>query len=137
GRVVPAYRAAAARGGAELSTSPFYHPILPLLCDSEIGGVSAPGLPLPQQRFRHPEDAREQLQRALDFHQHVFGTRARGVWPSEGSVSDEVIAIAHDLGVEWMATDEGVLGRSLGTAFVRDGEGRLSVQQAEQLYRCY
>ncbi len=61
GRVLPAHRAAAQQGRIELSTSPFYHPILPLVCDTNMGGVSTPGLPLPQNRFRHPEDAREQL----------------------------------------------------------------------------
>jgi len=83
------------------------------------------GCLLPQNRFRHPEDAREQLVRALDLHQEVFGVRPRGVWPSEGSVSEEALAIAHSLGVKWMATDEGVLGRSTGVFFQRDGNGRL------------
>ena len=34
--VIPAYREAAARSQIEISTSPFYHPILPLLCDTEV-----------------------------------------------------------------------------------------------------
>ena len=113
-RVLPAHATAAQQGRIELSTSPFYHPILPLLCDTNLGGVSTPGLPLPQNRFRHPEDAREQLLRGLDLHQKVFGIRPVGVWPSEGSVSEEVLTIAQNLGVKWMATDEGVLGRTLG-----------------------
>src|SRR5579862_2808483 len=75
-------------------------------------------------RFRHPEDAREQLTRGLDMHEKVFGIRPKGVWPSEGSVSEEALAIAHSLGIEWMATDEGVLGRSSGAYFARDGSGR-------------
>jgi alpha-amylase/alpha-mannosidase (GH57 family) len=137
GEVLPAHALAAQQGRIEISTSPFYHPILPLVCDTSQGAVSSPGLSLPQNRFRHPEDAREQLRRALDFHQQVFGLRPVGVWPSEGSVSDEVLTIAHELGVNWMATDEGVLGRSLGVNFARDGSGRLSDQQAEQLYTIY
>jgi alpha-amylase/alpha-mannosidase (GH57 family) len=114
GRVLPAHAAAAQQGRIELSTSPFYHPILPLVCDTNMGAVSTPGLPLPQNRFRHPEDAREQLLRGLDLHEKVFGLRPVGVWPSEGSVSEEVLTIAQGLGVKWMATDEGVLGRTLG-----------------------
>src|SRR5579862_7310853 len=133
-RVLPAHAAAAQQGRIELSTSPFYHPILPLVCDTNMGAVSTPGLPLPQNRFRHPEDAREQLRRGLDLHQEVFGVRPVGVWPSEGSVSEEVLGIAQSLGVKWMATDEGVLGRSLGINFGRDGEGRLSAENAEKLY---
>jgi len=134
GRVLPAYADAAKKGSIEISATPFYHPILPLVCDTNAGAVSSPGLPLPQNRFRHPEDAREQLVRALDLHQQVFGVRPRGVWPSEGSVSDEAISIAHNLGIQWMATDEGVLGRSTGVFFQRDGNGRLPAHLAERLY---
>ena len=134
GEVLPAHAAAAQQGRIEISTSPFYHPILPLVCDTNMGGISTPGLPLPQNRFLHPEDAREQLRRGLDLHQQVFGVRPVGVWPSEGSVSEEVLSIAQSLGVKWMATDEGVLGRSLGINFARDGEGRLSPHTAEKLY---
>lgn len=133
-KVLPEHAGAAQRGSIEISTSPFYHPILPLVCDTNLGAVSSPGLPLPRHRFRHPEDAREQLHRGLDLHQQVFGVRPVGVWPSEGSVSEEVLAIAQSLGVRWMATDEGVLGRSLQINFARDGAGRLSDLLAAKLY---
>src|SRR5215467_8539499 len=136
-RVLPAHADAAKRGGIEISTSPFYHPILPLVCDTNMGAASSPGLPLPQNRFRQPQDAREQLLRGLDLHEKVFGVRPRGVWPSEGSVSEEVLGIAHNLGVKWMATDEGVLGRSLGIFFSRDGYGYLPAAQAEKLYNIH
>ena len=39
GRILPA---AAATGRVELSTSPFYHPILPLLCDSDVTFAPTP-----------------------------------------------------------------------------------------------
>lgn len=134
--VIPAHAEAAKRGGIEISTSPFYHPILPLVCDTNQGGVSTPGLPLPN-RYRHPEDAREQLKRGLDLHEQVFGMRPTGVWPSEGSVSEEAIALAAELGVEWMATDEGVLGRTIGIHFERPHDGRLRPEQAAKLYTPY
>jgi len=133
-KVLPAHAEAAKRGGIEISTSPFYHPILPLVSDTDSGAVSAPGLPLPHNRFRHPEDAREQLKRGLDLHQETFGLRPKGVWPSEGSVSEEVFAIAAALGIDWMATDEGVLSRTLGMSFMRDGRGRLPDASAAKLY---
>src|SRR3984893_9083381 len=137
GQAIPAHAAAAQQGRIEISTSPFYHPILPLVCDTNMGAVSTPGLPLPQNRFRHPEDAREQLRRGLELHETVFGIRPKGVWPSEGSVSEEVLAIAHSLGIKWMATDEGVLGRSTGVSFHRDGNGRLPGHMAERLYNIH
>src|SRR5216683_1602466 len=133
-KVLPTHLDAAKSGRIEISTSPFYHPILPLVCDINAGAVSTPGLQLPQNRFRHPEDAREQLQRGLDLHEKVLGLRPKGVWPSEGSVSEEVLAIAAGLGVQWMATDEGVLSRTLGMSFMRDGHGRLPDASADKLY---
>jgi alpha-amylase/alpha-mannosidase (GH57 family) len=135
--VLPAYRDAAAKGSIEISPTPYYHPILPLVCDTNQGAVSSPGLPLPQNRFEHPEDADDQIRRALDSHEKLFGARPKGMWPSEGSVSEEVLAIAAKNGLNWMATDEGVLGRSLDYNFNRDGDGRLSADGADRLYRIY
>ena len=137
GKVLSAHATAAQRGSIEISATPFYHPILPLVCDTSAGAVSSPGLPLPQNRFRHPEDAREQLVRALDLHEKVFGLRPKGIWPSEGSVSEQVLAIAASIGVQWMATDEGVLGRTTGSFFARDGSGRLPAHLAEKLYNIH
>jgi alpha-amylase/alpha-mannosidase (GH57 family) len=136
-KVLPAYAAAGKKGAIEISTSPFYHPILPLICDTNQGAVSHTGLPLPAHRFNHPEDAREQILRGLALHEQVFGVRPKGMWPSEGSVSNEVLATAHELGVKWLATDEGVLGRSLGTIFQRDSGGKLDSNSAAQLYQIF
>ena len=132
---IPAYRDAAARGQIELSTSPFYHPILPLLCDTDIYKRTHPDSPMPRQRFTHPEDALEQLTRAADCHERLFGRRPRGLWPSEGSVSDAMVPLVAQAGYGWMATDEQILGRTLGSGFARDGEGR--VTSPERLYTSY
>ncbi len=112
GKVLPVYKEYAKRGQIELSVTPFYHPILPLLCDSNIASVAHPGVPLPR-RFSYPDDARHQIQTARDFMRERFGAAPRGMWPSEGSVSDQALQIAADAGVEWMATDNGVLGATL------------------------
>ncbi len=136
-QVLPAYAAAAARGSVELSATPYYHPILPLLCDSNVGGESTPGLNLPTRHFKRPEDASEQIKRALDAHEKNFGVRPQGLWPSEGSVSEEVIALAAKQGIRWMATDEGVLGRSLEHNFSRDAAGVLHGDGAQKLYNIY
>jgi alpha-amylase/alpha-mannosidase (GH57 family) len=135
--VLPAYRDAALRGSIELSATPYYHPILPLVCDTNAGRESVPGLPLPSERFQRPDDAEEQIRRALDLHQRTFGVRPVGMWPSEGAVSDEAVGIAAQLGVQWMATDEGVLGRSLNHEMSRDTEGYLDQSSAEKLYNIY
>jgi len=132
GRVLPEYRRAAATGQIEISATPFYHPILPLLCDSDIARVSNPGTPLPVPPFRHPQDAREQLLRARRYHERVFGRAPDGLWPSEGSVSEQALSIAAELGFKWFASDEGVLGHTLRAGFGRDGAGVPS--NADKLY---
>jgi len=114
-RVVPAYREASDRGQIELATSPFYHPILPLLCDSDAHQVAQPGSPGPRTRFRRPGDARLQIDRAVAFHEATFGRRPAGMWPSEGSVSDEAVSLMAAAGLKWIATDEDILSRSLKT----------------------
>ena len=136
-QVLPAYREAAARGSVELSATPYYHPILPLVCDSNIAGESTWGLNLPTRRFQRPDDAAEQIRRALDSHELNFGVRPQGLWPSEGSVSEEAITLAAQQGIQWMATDEGVLGRSLDYHFSRDGGGWLHGEAAHKLYNIY
>ena len=108
------------RPNLEISTTPYYHPILPLLCDSSIAAVSHPGVSLPP-RFRYPGDARKQLEMAREFTAQTFGTAPVGLWPSEGSVSDEAFAIAAELGYRWAATDSGVLNRTLGRGVGVDG----------------
>jgi alpha-amylase/alpha-mannosidase (GH57 family) len=112
-RVLPIYREFAAHGQIEISTTPFYHPILPLLCDSQIAEVAHPGVPLPP-RFQYPQDAREQLRRARSYMLEKLGVEPAGLWPSEGSVSDEALAMAVECGFAWAATDNGVLARTLG-----------------------
>ncbi|HET8923777.1 MAG TPA: glycoside hydrolase family 57 protein [Candidatus Acidoferrum sp.] len=131
--VLPGYRAAALRGQIELSTTPFYHPILPLICDSDIARVANPSTPLPRRAFRRPEDAREQLQRARVYHEKTFGTVPTGLWPSEGSVSDQALTIASEEGFKWFGTDEGVLGRTLNVGFFRDANGIPA--NADRLYK--
>ncbi len=131
--VLPAYRAAAASGQAELTTTPLYHPILPLLCDSDVARVANPGTPLPRRGYRRPEDAREQLRRAREYHECVFGAKPAGLWPSEGSVSDQALVLAAEEGFRWFGTDEGVLGRTLNIGFFRD-ERRVPAN-AHRLYQ--
>jgi hypothetical protein len=118
--VIPEYQKLALSGQIEVSTTPYYHPILPLVCDSNIASVAHPGVPLPP-RYRYPQDARRQLALAREYCTTHFGVAPVGLWPSEGSVSDEVFAIAAELGYQWAATDSGVLNRTLSRPVSVDG----------------
>ena len=133
--VIPAYRRGIEAGRIEVSTSPFYHPILPLLCDTDIFRRTHPMAHAPRQRFQRPDDALAQLVQAASYHERLFGRRPLGLWPSEGSVSDAMVPLVAQAGFRWMATDEMILASSLGTTFGRDGRGL--VDQADRLYRPY
>jgi len=130
--VLPEYRRASESGQIELSTTPFFHPILPLICDSDMGHTSNPHSQPLVPVFRYPEDATEQLQRARAYHEKLFGSAPAGLWPSEGSVSDQTLDLAADQGFRWFATDEGVLGRTLGIGFGRDASG--IPENADRMY---
>ena len=115
----------------EISISPYAHPILPLLMDSEIARISMPDVHLPRRRFRHPEEATKQVQRALEFCKARFGENIHGFWPSEGSVSEAVAELLASNGVEWFSTDSNVLARSLSRS------GKPAHLSGKQLYRPY
>lgn len=112
GQVVLVYKDFTARGQIEISTTPFYHPILPLICDSNIASVSHPGIALPA-RFQYPQDALHQLKNAREYMEQQFGRAPVGLWPSEGSVSDEALSLAAEAGFQWAASDNGVLARTI------------------------
>lgn len=133
--IIPEYKRLAELGRIELTTTPFYHPILPLLYDTDLAKVAIPDIHLPENRFAHPEDARVQIDRAMDYHEKLFGSRAAGMWPAEGAVAEEVIPMIADAGIQWIGTDEGVLARSLGIRIDRDFSGVM--RNPEVLYKPY
>lgn len=116
GDVIPAYRRLADSGQIELSVTPFYHPILPVLCDSFSALEAMPNATLPEQRIAWPEDAAFQIKRATTFFRETFGREPLGMWPSEGSVSTTVLELIRSNGLGWAASDEEILRRTLGNS---------------------
>ena len=105
-RIIPTYRDKQESGQIEVSFSPYYHPILPLLVDTDSARIALPQVKLPQERFAHPEDAEYQVSAAAELYKSLFGRDRFGMWPSEGSVSQEILPILARHGVTWIATDE-------------------------------
>jgi alpha-amylase/alpha-mannosidase (GH57 family) len=134
-RVLPLYNQLCDRGQIEITTSPYYHPILPLLVDSGTAHRASPGMSLPDPRFRHPEDTVEQIRLAIEAHKAVFGGAPRGMWPSEGAVCPEMLPILAHHGLRWFATDEAILSSSLGVSIERDAYAHLEAPHT--LYQPY
>jgi alpha-amylase/alpha-mannosidase (GH57 family) len=135
GESMSIYRRLQDQGVIEVSVSPYYHPILPLLADPSSVKEGLPDCPLPNPSASHPEDARAQVEKAITFYEDRFGRRPQGMWPSEGSVSQAVAEILREAGLHWFATDEDILARSLGrNTRSKGGDSRLL---AEDLYQPY
>jgi alpha-amylase/alpha-mannosidase (GH57 family) len=123
GAVLPMHRQLEEAGIVELTTTPYYHPILPLLCDMRSMKRAMPDAPLPANWHTNEIDARLHVKRAVESHEAMFGRKPRGMWPSEGSVSEAIVPILAEAGIQWIATDEDILMRSLkdqGTEEPRD-----------------
>ncbi|MBI5643910.1 MAG: alpha-amylase/alpha-mannosidase [Deltaproteobacteria bacterium] len=123
GTVIPKYKEMMEKGIIEVSTTPYYHPILPLLCDSHSAKEAMPWVTLPSERFAHPEDAERQLRKGVQLYKDTFGTKPHGIWPSEGSVSMDMLPLVAAEGVKWLATDEEILSNSLKRPLRRDSAG--------------
>ncbi len=121
--VIPEYRKFLEADGGELSSTPMYHPILPLLVDSGAAQDALPGAPLPNLAFASPADAMEQLRRGRETFRGMFGRYPDGLWPSEGSISPAVIEMASRAGFAWTATDEILLSKAVGKPVRRDAQG--------------
>ena len=109
------YRRLAEAGKIELSTTPYAHPILPLLLDFNAARETMPDALIPDENYPDGEArAREHIELARRVHRDSFGRDARGCWPAEGAVSQAAVNLLEEAGFEWCATGEGVLHHSLG-----------------------
>jgi len=133
--IVPKYKEVQDRGQIEVSISPYYHPILPLLYDTNIAKESNPNINLPKNRFRHPEDAEQHIKAAIEFYRKRFGKLPKGMWPSEGSVSEDIIPLISKAGIKWVASDEEILALSLGRS--ADRREANNVSATTELYQPY
>src|SRR5690348_2234435 len=118
--VIPKYRELADRDQAELTFSPYYHPILPLICHVDSARSANPQIQLPERHFSHREDAERQIELGMGLFERMLGRRPKAMWPSEMAVGESVIGLAEKAKLEWMISDEEVLARSLEGQFNRD-----------------
>jgi len=112
--IIPRYKELAARGQVELSMSPYAHPIIPLMLDMESAREAMPEvhLPIVTQYPGGEERANWHLHKGLETFERVFGQRPAGLWPSEGGVSQEALALFAEHGFSWVASGGTVLHNS-------------------------
>ena len=135
GRILPTHRKMQETGQLEVTTTPYTHPILPLLADTDAGQVAVPGMTLPRSRFQWAEDIPRHLQKAWEMYQDRFGRDPRGLWPSEQSVSPAMLSDVAAQGFQWLCSDEAVLGWTIQHFFHRDEAG--NIFEPDLLYRPY
>ena len=133
GNVIPRYRRLAERGQIELTTTPAYHPIGPLLLSFESARETTPAAPLPESKTYPGGRARAiaHIDAARASHLRRFGNPPRGMWPAEGAVSRDFAELLAEGGCEWFASGEGVLANSLRR------NGAPVPERANYLYRPY
>jgi alpha-amylase/alpha-mannosidase (GH57 family) len=134
-RILPQHRQMQESGQIEISTTPYTHPILPLLADTDVGRIAVPQMILPQYRFQWREDISRHLRKARQIYRDRFGCEPRGLWSSEQSVSPAILPDVAAQGFQWLCSDEAVLGWSIRHFFRRDEAGTL--EEPELLYRPY
>ncbi len=135
-QIIPYYRQKQKEGQIEVTTTPYYHPILPLLIDSNAARLPDPNVVLPQNLFFHRQDAVHQVKAGLDLYKRHMGQKARGMWPSELSISPAALEIIANQGVKWIIADEALLCKTTGLNIYRDQYGNLnSTETLCQPYR--
>lgn len=108
------YRRLAERGQIELSMTPYGHPIVPLLIDTDAMHGALPEAKAPDGG-RYPgglERSRWHMAEGLRVFEEHLGRRPQGVWLSEGGVSTEALQLLDDFGIRWSASGEGVWNNS-------------------------
>ena len=124
--IIPTYRKYINEGRIELTTSPYYHPVIPILLDmkSSLKGTSyTEDLP---QSLNMADDAKLQIESAINRIEEIFGVRPKGIWPPELCIGPKTLEAFAKEGIEWTISDEGTLSSSLNCNFVRDFKGNLS-----------
>jgi alpha-amylase/alpha-mannosidase (GH57 family) len=99
------------QGQIEVITTPYCHPILPLIYDSDLAKLCQPNDPMPS-RFHYPKDAEAQVAKAVNAFRRTFGKKPTGMWPGEGSIAHDVIPVFAHQDIQWIATDQKILERS-------------------------
>ena len=113
--IIPRYRKLAMSGQIEISATPHYHPLAPLLIDFASAREAMPDVSLPEYG-NYPggrERVAQHIAKAKTSHVLRFGAEPKGLWPAEGAISDDTLAVMAEQGCHWAASGQAVLVNSL------------------------
>jgi len=133
-KIIPCHKNMQKKNKAEIITTPYYHPILPLLIDNYAAKRCTPEMKLPEKRFQHPEDARYHVKKALQQYKDLYGRSTTGMWPAEQAVSLEIIPILSKEKIKWIVTDESILGKSLNMKLRDDSKKTEKKKTKDEIY---
>ncbi len=133
--ILPLHKSLQEKGQIEITTSPYFHPIVPLLLDKNFAREAMPEVRLPSFQGGFPDDAKVHFHLAIEQYKNIFGCEPRGMWPSEGSVCQPFISLAASYGIQWIGTDEEILSASTQGEVSRDSQGY--VRNPHKLYAPY
>jgi uncharacterized repeat protein (TIGR01451 family) len=107
-------------GPLEITTTPYSHPILPLLLEAGFD-----------------EDAYRQMEMGKNFSESILGTTVRGTWLPEQSFSMDVIPVLNDTGIAYTVVNKEIMLRAEGMDdpllpyIVRHSSGKQTIVLAE------
>lgn len=114
--ILPFYQSLQDQEIISVSTTPYFHPILPVLLDMENAKRANSVTDLPRDYCELSADAYEHVQRSIQLYQKTFGRSPNGFWPAEGAVDEKSLRIYKESSIQWIATDEAILAKSLNDA---------------------
>lgn len=132
-KIIPTYRKYVEEKKIEVTTSPYYHPIVPIMLDiNSIKVGNKENLPTD---LKMADDAKTQITSAIQRIENLIGVKPKGIWPSEHCVNEKELDLFKELGFEWTISDEGILANSINFEFVRNFKGY--VEEPYHLVKSY
>lgn len=117
GKIIPFYKELQEAGKIEIATTPYYHPILPLLLDKNAAKEADKNASTPKIFADFKSDATRHVESAIEKYKEVFGIAPSTFWPAEGSISNAALELLSKHGVKHVGADEDVLFKSLESRY--------------------
>ncbi len=112
-QILEYYKSLNDSGKITLCTTPYYHPITPLLLDINSAVEAKPHVTLPKVDSSFQALGEKNTHQAIEYFEKLFGKKPTGFWPAEGSVSLKTAKLFANNDLQWFCTDEEVLFKTI------------------------